>query len=250
MNNKEEQPALPKKHRKYILFISILIVIILGLIAGWYVYYSQHTKVKSLTQSNYNFGKQLSTLTDQLTDAQAAGNVSTYGWKTYCDAHGIFCFKYPPSWTISTDYSADVEIGGATITNPSKTLSVDYLDNYIKDGFAENFIFHNGKALKIGNNNLGVFGGYYVESVEHIPFYAVLNIGSGINGASPSDKAGENIFIGSPAGFDYSGGVYNSTIGQFIVSGQGYGTTQQANAWFNSIAGKTAYQIINSLYED
>lgn len=251
MEKTSEAPPEPAKHKSYIFPVYVSLIVIIGVIVGWYLYHGQHTQVSSLSTKNSNLGTQLASINSQLKNAKAASNVTTAGWQTYCDPHGIFCFKYPQGWKVSSSYSADVRIGGATISNPAKTLSISYLDNYIKDGFAANYIFHSAHAINVGSNKLGVFGGYYVSSVDHVPFYAVLNAGDGTEFPSLSTKPGQNIYIGAPAGFLYSGGPYTSTIGQLIVrpTGKDFLTTQQADAWFNSIDGKTANLIASSLYE-
>ncbi len=248
MDEAAEPPSKSVMRKSHVLLIVTLLIVIFGVIAGWYLFQRQHNQVESLTNKNATLGTQLSSLRTQISAAKAAGNVTTSGWKTYCDPHGIFCFKYPSGWAVDSSYSSVVHIGGAILTNPSKTLTVYYLDNYIKDGFAENFIVHSIKALNVGNNNLAVLGGYYVQTVEYTPQYEVVTIGDGVSSSALSDKAGNNIFAPLPAGFNYSGGVYTDTIGQFyVLPNKTFSTVQQADAWYDSIDGKTAWKIMESL---
>jgi hypothetical protein len=254
----EEKRTTQFKHVKHGhgLLVSLMVIIAAGCIAGWFLYHNQYGRMVSLTNQDSTLTTKLSKVNAQLSLAKAAGNITTKSWITYCDPHGIFCFKYPSGWTINTSYSADVKIGGATLTNPNKSLTVNYLDNYIKDDFPANFIIHSISDLNVSNDDLAVMGGYYIESVEHTPDYQIVNISNGssndfVGEPSSSDKPGENVFAGAVPIFEYNYTKYGyANTGEFIIqpTGQNFLSTQQANAWFNSIDGKTAYLIASSLY--
>jgi hypothetical protein len=247
INGTSAEPA--KKHKSRMLLVLALLIVVVGVGAGYYLYRSQRDQADSLTGKNASLSMQLSTLKTQVNAAKAAGNVTTSNWKAYCDPHGIFCFKYPSGWTVDSGYSSEVQADSVTLTNPSKTLTAYFLDNYTKDGFAGNFIVHSIKALNVGSNNLALLGGYYIQTVGYTPQYEVTSIDNDTNGVSLSDKIGQNIFAPVPPGFDYSDGVYNTSIGQFYIepTSKIFSTLQQANAWYGSVDGKTAYLIASSL---
>lgn len=241
----EDKPVNNARNDHRLLAIYMVAIVIIGALGGGYVYHEQRNKAASLMRVNGSLAKQASQLSTQLAAAKAAGNVSTADWKSYCDPHGSFCFKYPPDWLLTAKYNS-LEIDTTVLlTNPAKSVIVTYMDGYMHDDFDANFILHSINSLKAGNNNLAVVGGYYVSTVNRPPQYAVVNLGSRATDPSLSDTPGQNIFIGGAALFTYG----NTGLGMFMANaiGTNFATSQQANAWFNSIDGKTAYQIIASL---
>jgi hypothetical protein len=246
----EQAKTLPNPKTQLLLVLFLALTLIVGIVAGWSVYRNQQGRAVSLTQTNASLTKQGSSLTAQLNTAKTAGNVSTAIWKTYCDPYGNFCFKYPPGLALTSDRSSaagltGLGMGSASLQSPSKTISVSYLDDYIKDDFPANFIVHSTTSLSQAGKGLVAIGGYYVSAGGHIPVYIIVNSGSGANDPSASSKPGQNITTAVVPLFQYKYGT-NDALGQFTVGGKSYPTTQQADAWFDSIDGKTAFQIVNS----
>ncbi|HEU4966451.1 MAG TPA: hypothetical protein VFT53_03135 [Candidatus Saccharimonadales bacterium] len=240
------------KHRANsgLIILCILAVIGLGLIGSWYLYHIQNSKVESLAQTKASLDKQAANLSGQLASAQSASNISTANWKTYCDHYGNLCFSYPSGWSLSSNHSdiaglSGLGMGTATLTNPSKTLSVSYLDDYIKDDFPANFIVNSVTPLDQAGKGLIALGGYYVAAGGHFPLFTVVNSSTDSNGPSTSNKAGQNITTAVVPLFEYSYGA-QTALGQFTISGKNVPTTEQADAWFNSVDGKTALAMVKT----
>lgn len=245
-----EQEDPKHKTNNGLAILCILIVVGMGLFGSWYLYHIQSNKIASLSQTKTSLNRQVASLANQLASAQAAGNISTASWKNYCDPYGNFCFSYPSKWSLSSDHGdiaglSGLGMGGATLASPSKTLSVSYLDDYIKDDFPANFIVSFVTPLDQAGKGLLALGGYYVSAGGHIPMFTVVNSSTDPNGPSMSNKVGQNITTAVVPLFEYNYGS-QTALGQFVVSGKSVPTTEQADAWFNSVDGKTALALVKS----
>jgi outer membrane murein-binding lipoprotein Lpp len=227
---------------------TVIALIVLSSGAILFEYKSQHAQVNTLAAKNDALDSKINALNKQLQDAKVAGNVSTSGWKTFCDPHDIFCFQYPPNWNFTPSYSPQScrgsGIESVTATNPTKTVSLNYSDYRCNDDAPSNFFVHSVDSLPFGNGALALVGGYYITSVRHVPMYTIANPGTKAGDLMLTTKQGDIANIAAAPVFLYNQqGFYDLNI-----YGPSFLTTQQADAWFGSIEGKTAYQIAHSLY--
>jgi hypothetical protein len=240
MDTDNSQPK--NKSRKGVVSILLVLLLIIGGTIGVYLYTNQHNKVQTLASQTNNLNSQLATLKSKLVSAESATNISTVGWKSYCDPYqSDFCFKYPSNWTLTDGSDSQFKYASATLTNPSNTLTMTYDNPYIKDDFPANFIAYSASSLSVSKNNLTLLGGYYVEAVEHTPVYAITNT------SISSVKQGANITVLAVPVFQYNN---NSNTAEITISptNQNFTTTQLAKAWFDSVNGKTALAVMKSIY--
>ncbi len=231
----------PKNRRKHeVIFALIVVLLLIGV--GAYLYTSQHKKMQDAVSLNAKLSIELQSLSSQLISAKSATNITTANWKSYCDPYqSVFCFKYPPSWTVKDNSDSQFKYASASLSNSNKTLTLTYTNPYIKDDFPSNFIPYSASSVTVGINNLTILGGYYVEAVEHTPVFAITNT------PLSSVKQGQSITVGTVPVFQYDN---NSNMAEITIqpTNQNFTSTQQANAWFSSVNGKTALAILKSIY--
>jgi len=190
-----------------------------------------------------SLAQQVKNLQDRYTAAQSAAIITTNSWKKYCDQFWPFCFSYPDGWKL-TDSSFDINGDTRTyvsLTSPDKTLGVDYVNPLIKDGGSLSAHIVKVERITVDNTKLAVLGIIPVSSGTFQPSYVVLD-GDQALSATPSNDA--LLLFGSINP--------RFTIGQYdAILLSGHPTTKitsyaQAQAWFDSIGGKTVLKIIES----
>lgn len=252
MMNKVNQPKpdTPVRRLRIASAAITVLLVIAGAGSAWYVYVHEQGTLSRLDQTHTSLTKQAASLTAQLNAAKAAGNITPADWRTYCDPYANLCFQYPANWSITSSHStgvgvSDLGMSFANLGNPGKSLGVSYLDDYIKDDFPASFIVHSVTPLPQAGKDIYAYGGYYVSAGGHTPMYFVANSGTGPNDLSPNNKSGQGVLAAAVPLFQYP--YRNSTaLGQFTVTGKTYATTEEADAWFNSVDGKTALKVASS----
>lgn len=224
-----------------VLAIIIAIVVAAGATSGVYIW--QNKRVDNLNTQQAALRQKVSSLQNQYATAEAAANVSTANWKKYCDQFAPFCFNYPSNWNLTDN---PLNLSGdqrdfATITNPGKTIQLDYANPLIKDGGSLSARVVKASSVTIDGTSVALLGIIPVSSVNFQPSYILLG----------NDQA-HNYTPGSDAVLVYGSINPRFTIGKYdAISFYGYPTGKmtsyaQAQAWFESVDGKTVAKILES----
>ncbi len=227
--------------RRIMLTIFISLVVIAVAVSGVYVW--QNHNVKYLKQQNVSLGQKVKDLQGQYNNAETAINISTSTWKKYCDSLSSVCMNYPSQWILTGGLADSYPMVNATLKNPGKTLQINYTDPMVKDGGGLSVHIVSLNNLTIGNSKITVVGSIPVSSVNFEPTYFVLNESFVPQNATPGKIS--LIYAINPT---FSAGSYPADS----ISMSGGPTTKitslaQAQAWFNSINGKTMLKIMKSL---
>jgi hypothetical protein len=213
------------------------------------VYEWQHKKLETANELTATLIAQTSVLRQGQAALQAEGDISTKNWLSYCNDIYGYCFKYPAGWTVQrtspTTINGNPTYAQATVTNPQKTLTVEYANPYIHDGAYETFYVNNiSKLMDSSLSGASIVGGYYQTSVSYQPMYIITDT-TDTNGIK-ADQWTTN-WSNAPrfTGQEATGGT--GDISFTVTSNTPLLTTQSANAWFDSIDGRTALQIAQSL---
>jgi len=223
------------------------IIIILTLLAasgssiGTYLWQSQ--RVGSLQNQHAALERNVSDLQKQYALAMSAAEVSTAGWKKFCDQFLPFCFQYPSEWALTesplkfTDDNREY----ASITNPAKTAQISYANPLVKDGGSLSVRIVKVNQITVGNTKVSVIGIIPVSSGVYQPSYIILG-GDQALAITPSDKA---IILNGSINARFEIGKHDAI---FFSGGSTKKITSydQAKAWFNSIDGKTVAKILES----
>ncbi len=221
----------------------LIFTIILTCAGSVGTYEWQQAKVNNLQTKHTDLVQQVSRLKQNYASAVASGNISTATWKKYCDQFTPFCFNYPSNWDLADN---PLNLSGdqrdfATITNPSKTIQLSYANPLIKDGGSLSARVVKASHVTIDGTSVALLGIIPVSSVTFQPSYMLLG-----NDQALGYTPGNNALL-----------VYGSInprfdVGQYqAISFYGYPTTKitsyaQAQAWFDSIDGKTVAKILES----
>ncbi len=224
-----------------VLAIIIPIVVAAGATSGVYIWQSK--RVDNLNTQQVTLKRKVSNLQNQYAAVAAAANVPTANWKKYCDQFTPFCFNYPGNWNLTDN---PLNLSGdqrdfATITNPSKTIQLNYANPLIKDGGSLSARVVKASTVTIDGTSVALLGIIPVSSVNYQPSYMLLS----------NDQA-QSYTPGSDAVLVYGSINPRFTIGKYdAISFYGYPTTKitsfaQAQSWFDSVNGKTVAQILES----
>jgi len=245
MNMPATQPdKSANRIRPIITLVAILIVAGGGAAAVW-----QYQRTASFKTQKADLSTQLASLQQQKSKLQAARVILTANWKLVCDEHNDLCFQVPPDWSQTTFDETTDGIGALQSSSPTGLLTVSYRNHYIKDGAAATF--HVSSITSVPDSSLGlqIVGGYYVAENRQ-PFYIIVGSEQVSNFGNPL-KVGTNVVWGNTERFGVSSSgtsVPNDEI-QFTIypTKQTFSSAQSADAWFDSVNGLTALQIMKSL---
>lgn len=226
---------------KRILISTFSLIVIAGAGVGTYIW--QNQRMATLTRQHTADVQRVNQLQSQYAAATAAAVVHTNTWKQFCDQFTPFCFMYPNQW-IPADNSLNLpndKRESVTVTNPTKTLRIVYINPLIKDGGSLSARIITTNNMTVNNVRLAILGIIPVSSGVYQPSYIVLNTDQALNAKPGNDALLLNGSINP-----------RFTVGQYdAISLIGYPTTKitsmaQAKAWFDSIDGKTVLKIIES----
>jgi hypothetical protein len=223
--------------------LLIIAVIVLCPAGSVGVYEWQNANISSLQTKHSALVQRVSRLKQQYASTTAAANISTTTWKRYCDQFTPFCFNYPNNWTLTDN---PLNLSGdqrdfATITNPSKTIQLSYANPLIKDGGSLSARIVKASHVTIDGTAVALLGIVPVSSVTFQPSYMLLGSDQAL-GYTPGNNA---LLVYGSINPRFDVGKYQA------ISFYGYPTTKitsyaQAQAWFNSIDGKTVAKILES----
>jgi Tfp pilus assembly major pilin PilA len=229
---------------------TLLVIVVIAVIGvgGWAVYHNGHkaktaSATSSTTVSKGGNTKANSKTTNPYTD-----------WKTYCDSVYGYCFKYPTTWTVTSNNAATSvgSEGGISLMSPSKTVQVSYSNASVKDSNAVSFMTTAITKLDTTSQDLTLVGGYIPTSGNNglagndIPSYQVVD--ASILGQFPLTVDKTSQFPSNPTFTDqntadkgYDGALVSKPVSTI-------NSVQQAETWLSSIDSKTSMQILESLY--
>ncbi len=234
-----ELPQTNTPHAKRHSGIILGSALVVGLLVVGSVYAIQHMRLQKPEKNVSQLHSQVSTLTSNLAALRAKANVSTDGWKTYCDPVDLYCFKYPSDWKIdqsSEKASFGATISSATVTSPKDTVEVKYGNYDVRDaGLVSSHIV---SVDNLSNTSLAakVVGEYFITSVGYQPFFVAADAND------TSSLAPGKLML-------WTNNERIAGQDQLIASStdKSLTTPSQASAWFNSVDAKTALAIMKSL---
>ena len=224
----------------------LVLLLVMGAVYTW-----QHNKTEALNTQVQNLQTQVGSLTQKLSNLNASTPLpkpalpSTATWKTYCDPTHGECFKYPGDWTLNFSQDAFNRFGYVlvTLTNPAKTLVINYSNNFVKDGFGGAFHTNVLADPATAGTGLKVAGGYFLASTRYQPTFAAVT--TAVAAKQALQVGAMSQLVDQPRFSDrnnqtasFTGGPSTNTIT----------TRQQADAWFDSIAAQTVQAIVQSIY--
>lgn len=213
----------------------VLAVVAIGGVCGYLIYHQGNYEATTSQSKVKALSSQLSKLRSQYVSLQVARNIVTTDWKTYCNPQTlIYCYAYPNGWALNKS--------NGLITDPSGTVSIYLVTGDVHDGGTATFIPISVDDLSLETRTLKIVGGYYITSVGYHPLYAITEDTNGLQIGQPS------LYV-SPIAFDLNNrSVPGYSIFSVTYEGSDLTTQAQANAWFDSISGKTALAIVKSLH--
>lgn len=223
---------------------AILVVVVIAVIGfvGWKVWDNSKNKQQNSTAaSNKSEAKTGSPSTvDNKENAKPVDQ--TKDWKQYCDDKTSLCFKYPSDWTITTDYSAELDMTNATVTSANKTVRLMYASNYTKDGGMREVtpvVLENAKGLS-GFSLAGTYGTYLGKLTVS---YDLVNGTTQAN----SYKVGEATAALDNPRISYKSKSYKVS-GWPLSNGDlaSFSSESEAKAWFTSADAKNIALILQS----
>lgn len=227
--------------KRNFLLILISLVLVASAILGIYMW--QNNNAKNIEKMNTSLEQKVKDLQNQYASAKAAGNISTSNWKKYCDPLAQDCFSYPAQWVLQGGQPDSYPMVGATLANPSKTLGISYIDPMVKDGGTSSEHIISLNNIDVDGSQITVIEGIPVSSGTYSANFFVLSTSSVPQSAIPGKVAlifdGNPIFtVGKADSLSMSGGSETS-----------FKSYAQAQAWFNSIDGKTLLKVFESISE-
>lgn len=226
--------------RKIIITI-IAIIITVGAASGVYVW--QHKKVHDLQKQQTVLSQGVSSLQGEYSTAKAAAIISTTGWKQFCDQFSPFCFSYPANWVL---HDSPFRMPGdnrdaATVTNPAKTINIDYANPLIKDGGSFSARIVKVNKFSVDGTEVAILGIIPVSSGIYSPMYITLNTDQALS-ATPSDKT---VLVSGSINARFDIGMHDAILftGGPTTNISSYA---QAKAWFDSVDGNTTLKVLES----
>lgn len=243
MQDTVQTPISKKSFARYLLVVLAIVLAVSSIC----VYMWQSSKLNDYKEQGTTLSAQLSSLKQKAQQLQSAGTISTVGWKTYCDPYNNYCFQYPDGWKlVQSNDSADSMVQ-VNIINPGNTLSVIYNDNQNKDTFPVSFHTDSINGISSSSPALSVVGGYYLSSVQYQPFYAAVGT-SQIDGSSNALRADTTSTWTTTPIIEEGEGALQDLQFEVAATNPPLTSTQSVDAWFQSVNGKTALQIVKSFY--
>jgi hypothetical protein len=227
--------------RRMIITSTLAVVFIVGSGLGMYIW--QNHRIAALVQQRSSLTQQVQSLNSQYTAAQTAANISTSSWKKFCDQFAPLCFSYPSTWTLT---ASPLVLPGddrefATLTDPKKTIQVNYDNPLIKDGGSLSARIVKANHMTVSGTKLAVLGIIPVSSGTFQPTYVVLDSDQALS-ATPGNDA---LLLFGSINPRFTVGKYDAILlnGYPLTKITSYA---QAQAWFDSIDGKTVLKVIES----
>jgi hypothetical protein len=225
-----------------IIIVLIAIVIVAGGTSGVYEWQIKNTN--NLRKQQTALKQKVSSLQSQYAAAKAVANISTSGWKQFCDQFAPLCFSYPSQWVV-TDSSLKLPGDNrefASVTNPNKTIQINYDNPLFKDGGSLSVRIIKVSHTTVNGTKLAVLGIIPVSSGVYSPSYIVLDSNQALS-VTPSDST---LLLNGSINPRFTVGQYHSIL--FTGSPTRKITSYaQAQAWFDSIDGNTTLKILESL---
>ena len=224
--------------------ITVLIAIVIVAGATFGVYEWQNKNTDNLRKQQTTLKQKVSSLQSQYAAAKAAANVSTAGWKKFCDQFAPLCFSYPSQWVV-TDSSLKLPGDNrefASVANPGKTIQISYDNPLIKDGGSLSAHIVKASYITINGTKLAILGIIPVSSGVYSPSYITLDTSQALN-ATPSNKV---LLLDGSINPRFTVGQYDAIL---FTGGPTKKITSyaQAQAWFDSIDGSTTLRVLESL---
>jgi len=225
-----------------VIIVLISIVIVAG--ATFWVYEWQNKNTANLRKQQTTLKQKVSSLQSQYVEAKAAANVSTSGWKKFCDHFAPLCFSYPSQWVV-TDSSLKLPGDNrefASVTDANKTIQISYDNPLIKDGGSLSVRIVKVSYITVDGTRLAVLGIIPVSSGVYSPSYIILDGSQALN-ATPNNSA---LLLNGSINPRFTVGQYNSIL---FTGGPARKITSyaQAQAWFDSTDGNTTLKVLESL---
>lgn len=221
------------KTTKYISF-GIIYALLLALPMGMF-FWQQSRDTSEIRQAVLQ--KDIQILQTLLAKEKAAGDVKTDNWKQYCDPLTNLCFKYPPDWTF-TEYGPD-EFGNvsAGATSPGESIHFRYASPLVKDGSYMSAHIVQKTPMTVRGTALSTVGSYPVSSGLYQPTLWITD-------AEYADQLQEGTIGNGIVNPRFDIGTFDSII--LEIDGPQLKSAAAAEAWFQSVEGKTAQAILSS----
>lgn len=217
--------------------IIFVVLIVLSLAGGGFAYHFESNRANKVSAQNAVLQNRAQNLQKQYESSKAAANISTASWKQFCDQQVNYCFKYPSDWTFTGGLADKFGYLDATVVSPDKNVTVSYTEPLVKDGsnYSEHIVSLTDKTLD--GTALQIIGSYPVSSGAYFPNYIIVAKDTSLKAGTIGLSAGNgSADIGSHQAIAFNAGY----------TGPKMTSAAQAEAWFNSIEGKTAEAILAS----
>lgn len=228
---------------KKILPALISLIVAAGAVYGVYAWGS--SAVTSDNKQHALLEQTVTKLQTQLAASKTAQNISTSGWKQYCDSLSKICMSYPNDWSLQGGQPSNYPMIGATLTSVSKSMKISYIDPMIKDGDDLSMHIISFTNMTIGSSKVTIVGAIPVSSGKYTPTYYIINTSDVTSNMVPGKVA--LIFAANP--FFTAGSAPLNSI-TMTGSPTAFHSYAQAQAWFSSVDGKTMLKIFESLTKE
>jgi hypothetical protein len=224
------------------ILLPALISLILTAIAVYGIFVWRNTAVRNSQNQHSSLQQSVNKLQTELADAKAASNISTANWKEYCDSLSKVCMSYPSDWTLQGGQPDSYPMINATLTSASKSMKINYIDPMVKDGDAMSMHIVSLNNMTVGSSKVTIVGAIPVSSGSYTPVYYVLDSSDITSSMTPGKVA--LIFAANPFFTEGTPPLNSITM---TGSPKSFTSYAQAQAWFNSIDGKTMLNVFESL---
>lgn len=219
-------------------FTAVLMAVIVALaVVG--VKQIQQPKLDDLQGQESVLKQQISEAEDKLAAVKAAGEIKTDGWLQYCDPQSTLCFKYPKEWAFVGGTPNQFKYVGAMVTSPDKSLIVNYINPVVKDSGPGSAHVVKKTDLVVVTAKLVVIGSYPVSFGKYQPNWAIM-----------SGDFFSNVKAGTVATIAAANPVFDAGKASGVslrANGPTFESAAQAEAWFDSVDGKTLQAVLGSL---
>jgi hypothetical protein len=225
------------------LIAILLAIVVLALVAGGgvYVYHKDH-KTKVVTNST----KTSTSSTSKSSSGSTTATTNPYaGWKTYCDTTYKYCFKYPGSWKLVTELSAQQSggTGQVGLTSADGSVTVSYINVNNHDHAISQLSTMDVETITGASQKFSIVGGYISYGSGFLPMY---NLADSSLLETYSVAVGQTSSFPTTASFtdldtDYLGSFFSQPTQQL-------NTVADAQAWFTTADAQTSLLILKSLY--